>query len=123
MQVDEQPVKEEEKQVGEVGKQGKDIKPESNKEPLSIQNASRLLPEELAHLKTSKSINGAAVYEPVYKNGGMRRALGVTVVHKINNDINSFIQLNDIAEGKGKDNEVLASANIETPKDDMNMVD
>lgn len=122
MQVDEQPVKEE-KQVGEVGDQGKDTKAEGNKEPLSVQNFSRLLPEELAHLKTSKGTNGATVFEPVYKNGGMRRALGVTVVHKVNNDTQSFIQLNDNIEGKGKDNEVLASASIETPKDDMDMVD
>ena len=122
MQVDEQPVKEEEEQVGEVQKQGKDTKPENNKEPLSIQNFSRLLPEELAHLKTNKNTNGTTVYEPVYKNGGMRRAFGVTVVHK-NNDANSFIQLNDSTEGKGKDNEVLTSSNTEVPKDDMNMVD
>lgn len=123
MQVDEQPTKEVLKQAVEVPKQSKEIKPE-NREPLSIQNFTRVLPEELAHLKTSKGTNGAPIYEPVYKNNGMRRALGVVVVHK-NNDFKSFIQLNENREGdgKGKDNEVVASASIETSKNDMNMVD
>ena len=52
MQVDEQPVREEGKPSEEASKQDKEItKPDSNKEPQSIHNFTRLLPEELAHLE------------------------------------------------------------------------
>lgn len=122
MQVDEQPAREEDKQGGGTLKRSKEGKPENDKEPVSIQNFSRVLPEQLAHLK--KGANGTAVYELVYKNGGTRRALGVTVVHK-NNDANSFIQLNDSADGngKGKDTEVMATASTKSVRGDMDMVD